>query len=82
MVDIAFFGKVVPLAGQRKQPSASGITKLVRPSCERLNDGRYVVKHWMTDRCCNDMQVGSITVYVVNDYGVMVPVEDWGRPCW
>lgn len=82
MVDIAFFGKAVPLAGQRKQPSASGITKLVWPSYERLNDGRYVVKHWMTDRCCNDMQVGSITVYVVNDYGVMVPVEDWGRPCW
>ena len=81
MVDLAFFGKTVPLAGQRKQPSQSRVTKLVWPGYERLNDGRYVVSHWMESRCCNVMQVGSVTVCVVNDYGVLVPVEDWG-PAW
>lgn len=79
MVDIAFFGKTVPLAGQRKQPSASPITKLVWPTYERLNDGRYVVKHWMQDRCCNAIEMGSREVHVMNDHGYSVFVEDGGR---
>ena len=31
-MDIAFFGKPVPLAGQRKPPTASRITKLLQPN--------------------------------------------------
>ena len=82
MVDIAFFGKQVPLAGQRKPPSTSRITRLVWPEYERLPDGRYLIERWMENRCCNRVQVGARTVYVVNDYGVLVPVEDWGRSWW
>ena len=48
----AFFGKVVPLAGQRKPPSASRITRLVWPEYERLADGRYLIERWMENRCC------------------------------
>jgi hypothetical protein len=33
----------------------------------------------MENRCCNRVQVGARTVYVINDYGFLVPVEDWGR---
>jgi len=79
MVDIAFFGKQVPLAGQRKPPSTSRITRLVWPEYDRLPDGRYLIERWMENRCCNRMQVGARTVYVCNDYGFLVPVEDWGR---
>lgn len=43
----AFFGKVVPLAGQRKPPSASRITRLVWPEYDRLPDGRYLIERWM-----------------------------------
>jgi len=75
----AFFGKVVPLAGERKPPSASRVTRLVWPEYERLADGRYLVERWMENRCCNRVQAGARTVYVCNDYGFLVPVEDWGR---
>lgn len=75
----AFFGKQVPLAGQRKPPSTSRITRLVWPEYERLADGRYLIERWMENRCCNRVQVGARTVYVFNDYGFLVPVEDWGR---
>ncbi|CAM4393890.1 Putative hydrolase [Comamonas aquatilis] len=78
----AFFGKVVPLAGQRKPPSASRITRLVWPEYDRLPDGRYLIERWMENRCCNRMQVGARTVYVCNDYGFLVPVEDRGRASW
>ena len=43
----AFFGKVVPLAGQRKPPGISRVTRLVWPEYERLPDGRYLIEHWM-----------------------------------
>jgi hypothetical protein len=47
MVDPAFFGKQVPLAGQRKPASTSRITRLVWRTYERLNDGRYLIERWM-----------------------------------
>lgn len=75
----AFFGKVVPLAGQRKPPSTSRITRLVWPTYERLNDGRYQIEHWMHNRCGNKIQVGSTTLCVVDNYGSLVAVEDGGR---
>ena len=78
----AFFGKVVPLAGQRKLPSTSRITRLVWPEYERLPDGRYLIERWMENRCCNVVQVGSTTVCVVDDYGSLVAVEDKGRAWW
>ena len=78
----AFFGKVVPLAGQRKPPTKSPITRLVWPEYDRLPDGRYLIERWMENRCCNRVQVGARTVYVFNDYGFLVPVEDWGRAWW
>ncbi|BDR08227.1 hypothetical protein CTR2_R15650 [Comamonas thiooxydans] len=78
----AFFGKVVPLAGQRKPPSTSRITRLVWPTYERLSDGRYLIEHWMENRCCNRVQVGSSMVCVVDDYGSLVAVEDRGRAWW
>ncbi|KGH03986.1 hypothetical protein [Comamonas thiooxydans] len=81
-LDPAFFGKVVPLAGLRKPLSTSRITRLVWPTYDRLSDGRYLIEHWMNNRCCNRVQVGARTVYVVNDYGFLVPVEDWGRAWW
>lgn len=79
MLDIAFFGKQVPLAGLRKPPSQSRITRLVWPTYERLNDGRYLIEHWMHNRCGNVVQVGSTTVCVVDNYGNLVAVEDKGR---
>lgn len=78
-LDTTFFGKVVPLAGQRKQGQGSTITRLVRPELERLPDGRYLCTKHMQNRCCNDMEVGHRLVYVMNDYGFLVLVEDWGR---
>ena len=73
-----FFGKVVPLAGQRKQVLGSTITRLVRPELERLPDGRYLGTKHMQNRCCNDMEVGSRLVYVMDDHGYLVQVADWG----
>ncbi len=81
-LDTAFFGKVVPLAGERKPPSTSRITRLVWPTYDRLSDGRYLIKRWMENRCCNVVQVGSTTVYVVDDWGNLVAVEDRGRACY
>ena len=78
----AFFGKVVPLAGQRKPAGASRITRLVWPTYKRLSDGRYLIEHWMENRSCNLVQVGSTTVCVVDDYGSLVVVEDRGRAWW
>ncbi|WP_050874977.1 hypothetical protein [Comamonas testosteroni] len=75
----AFFGKVVPLAGERKPPSVSRITRLVWPTYAREVDGRYLVKRWMENRCCNVVQVGSTTVCVVDNYGNLVAVEDRGQ---
>ena len=81
MVDIAFFGKKVPLAGQRKQPQGSTITRLIKPDLERLHDGRYLLTMRMQDRCCKDMAVGMRLVYVMDDHGYLVLVADWG-PAW
>lgn len=78
----AFFGKVVPLAGQRRKSQVSTVARLVRPDLERLPDGRYLRTSHMQNRCCNDMEVGSRLVYVMNDYGFLVQVEDWGRAWW
>ena len=78
-MDIAFFGQTVPLAGQRKQSKGSMVARLIKPELERLSDGRYLRTQHMQNRCCNDMEVGHRLVYVMNDYGFLVPVEDWGR---
>lgn len=82
MVNIAFIGKPVPLAGHRKQSQDSTITRLVKPELERLSDGRYLQTQSMQNRCCIDMEVGSRLVYVMNDHGYLVQVEDWGRAWW
>ncbi|WP_370682248.1 hypothetical protein [Comamonas sp. GB3 AK4-5] len=88
-MDLAFFGKVVPLAGLRRPPPPPG-TQPVRASMyprgpsqkpERLSDGRYLVTNWMTNRCGREVQIGATAIYVVNDYGVMVLVESWGDQC-
>lgn len=75
----AFFGKVVPLAGQRKQGKGSTIARLVKPELERLSDGRYLKTQHMQNRCCNDVEVGSRLVFVMDDHGYLVQVADWGR---
>lgn len=79
MVNIAFFGKSVPLAGQRKQSQGSTITRLVRPELVRLTDGRYLLTQHMQNRCCNDMEVGSRLVFVMDDHGYLIQVADLGR---
>lgn len=78
----AFFGKVVPLAGQRKPPSPLVPTRTLVPDLERLPDGRYLQTTWMRNRCENLVEVGARTVYVVGDYGFLVAVEDRGRAWW
>ena len=75
----AFFGTVVPLAGQRKQFSKSTITRLLQPHLDRMNDGRYLHTVTMEGRCCNQIEVGARRVYVMDDYGDTVMVEDWGH---
>jgi len=80
MVDVGFFGKPVPLAGQRRR-TGSTVARLVEPKLDRLPDGRYEHTQWMWNRCARLVQVGSTTIYVVNDYGVMVPVDSWGDQC-
>lgn len=79
MVDIAFFGKQVPLAGQRKPRSQSRVTKLLQPNLERLSDGRYLHTVTMQNRCCNTIEVGARQVYVMDDFGYPVLVEEWGH---
>ena len=78
-MDIAFFGKPVPLAGQRKPASKSTITRLLQPNMDRLNDGRYLHTVTMQNRFCNAMEVGARLVYVTDDHGDSVLVADWGR---
>ena len=78
----AFFGKPVPLAGQRKPSLGSTITRLIKPELERLPDGRYLQTQSMQNRCCINMEVGSRLVYVMDDHGYLVQVEDWGRAWW
>lgn len=77
-----FFGKVVPLAGQRRQSTAPSITRQITPKLERLSDGRYLETMHMQNRCCNDEEVGSRLVYVMDDHGYLVLVEDRGRAWW
>jgi hypothetical protein len=79
MVDVAFFGTPVPLAGAKKPPSGSTITRLISQDLERLPDGRYLRTQSMENRCCNAIEVGARVVGVINDYGVWVPVENWGH---
>ena len=82
-MDLAFFGKTVPLAGQRRETlPKSTITRLIRPGYERLSDGRYLVTHWMRNRCENYVECGSRSVYVMDDHGDLVFVESWGRAWW
>lgn len=81
-LDPAFFGKVVPLAGQRRPPSPLVPTRTLVPGLERLPDGRYLQTTWMRDCYENLVEVGSRTVYVVGDYGFLVAVEDRGRTWW
>lgn len=80
-MDLAFFGKTVPLAGQRKLSTQSPVTGLIHSTYERLSDGRYLVTHWIHGRC-GLMQTGGITVCVMNEYGFLVVVEDRGRAWW
>lgn len=74
----AFFGKVVPLAGQRKQPSKSTITRLLQPHLDRMSDGRYLHTVTMEGRCCIPIEVGPRRVCVMDDFGYPVLVEEWG----
>lgn len=78
-MDIAFFGKPVPLAGQRKPASKSTITRLLQPHMDRESDGRYLYTVTMENRCCNSIEVGPRLVYVTDDYGNSVLVADRGR---
>lgn len=80
MVDVGFFGKPVPLAGQRRS-TGSTVARLVVPELVRLKDGRYLLTHWMRNRCENLVPVGAQTIFVVDDYGVMVPVDSWEARC-
>jgi NADH dehydrogenase FAD-containing subunit len=73
-----FFGKVVPLTGQRKQQQGTTIARLIKPHLERLSDGRYLQTQFMQNRCCNDIEVGSRQAYVMDDYGYLVRVDDKG----
>lgn len=81
MVDVGFFGKPVPLAGARRPVRAPASARAPSPEIRRLSDGRYVVTNWMRNRCENLMQVGATTIYVVNDYGCLVPVDSWEARC-
>ena len=74
----AFFGKVVPLAGQRKPPTKSPITRLLKPHLDRMSDGRYMHRVTMENRCGNPIEVGSRRIYVMDEYGDTVLVDDWG----
>ena len=78
-MDIAFFGKPVPLAGQRKPASKSTITRLLQPHMVRQSDGRYLYKVTMENRCCNSMEVGPRLLYVMDDHGDSVLVANSGR---
>lgn len=80
MVDVGFFGKPVPLAGRRRE-AGSPVVRLVERRLERLTDGRYMQTNWMHNRCANLVQVGATTIYVIDDYGVLVPVESWEARC-
>ena len=74
----AFFGKVVPLAGQRKPPTTSGIARLEWATYDREMGGRYLIKRWMENRCCNPVQLGRSTICMVDSYGNLVVVENRG----
>lgn len=78
-MDIAFFGKPVPLAGQRKPASKSTITRLLQPHMDRESDGHYLYTVTMENRCCNSIEVGPRLVYVTDDHGNSVLVADRGR---
>ena len=80
-MDLAFFGKTVPLAGQRRAPS-NVMARTSAPQYERLSDGRYLVTYWMRNRCENLVECGSRSVYVMDDHGDLVFVESWGRAWW
>ncbi|MGB6097900.1 MAG: hypothetical protein WBF95_16585 [Comamonas thiooxydans] len=75
----AFFGKVVPLAGERKPPTKSPITRLLHPHLDRMSDGRYMHRVTMENRCGNTIDVGARRVYVMDEYGDTVLVDDWGH---
>lgn len=72
-------GKLVPLAGQRKPPSKSTITRLLQPHLDRQSDGRYLHRVTMQNRCCNTIEVGARRLYVMDEYGDTVLVEDRGH---
>ena len=78
-MDIAFFGKPVPLAGQRKPTSKSTITRLLQPHMDRQSDGRYLYTVTMENRCCNSIEVGPRLLYVTDDHGDSVLVANLGR---
>lgn len=75
----AFFGKVVPLSGQRKPPTKSPITRLLQPHLDRMSDGRYMHLVIMENRCGNTIEVGARRIYVMDEHGDIVLVDDWGH---
>ena len=79
-MDIAFFGKTVPLAGA-KRPVSNVIQKTITHEFKRMADGRYLGSKWMENRCCNSMEVSSRVIYVVDNFGDLVPVE-YGDRAW
>ncbi|MDR0215566.1 MAG: hypothetical protein LBJ15_16410 [Comamonas sp.] len=48
---------------------------------EQLPDGRHIETFTMRNSYEQEVQFGATTIYVVNDYGVMVPTECWGAQC-
>ena len=82
MVDVGFFGKTVPLAGKRRPPLAAIVyARAPWAVLERLNSGRYLQTSWMRNRCENVVQYGATTIYVVDNFGDLVPVQSWGDQC-
>ena len=82
MVNVGFFGKPVPLAGQRRKPSAPiAHARAPWPVLDRLSSGRHLQTNWMRNRCENVVQYGATTLYVVDNFGDLVPVQSWGDQC-
>lgn len=87
-MDPAFFGKVVPWTGLRRPPPPPNV-RPVHPvysrgpmrNMEQLPDGRHIETFTMRNSYEQEVQFGATTIYVVNDYGVMVPTECWGAQC-
>jgi hypothetical protein len=71
------FGKVVPLGGERKPPSASRITRLLQPHLDRMSDGRHMHRVTMENRCGNPTRWDPAASTLWTSTAIP-PVDDWG----